>query len=379
MKVLHVIIGLDIGGAELAMRRLVLKGHAKDGVQHQVVSLTTLGTIGPQLKSLGVEVHAMGLNGPLGIPVVILRLMRFMRSERPDIVQTWMYHADLLGGVAARLAGCRRVIWGIRTTELQVAGGRATSYVRTLCAWLSSYVPKAIVCVAHSASRSHVALGYAAARMVVIPNGFDLSSMKATSNQRVAARVEFGWNDDHIVIGFVGRFHVDKGQLNFVQSAAILARQYSNVRFLMVGRNLDEANAQLSEWIAATGVPDRFLLLGERQDLPICYAAMDIFCLASCREAFPNVVGEAMAMGLPCIVTDVGDAAVLVGNAGLVVPKEDSAALAGGLGEMIEMSEADRRDLGQMAKKRIVEEFSMESCMQRFATLYADVVKPERF
>lgn len=145
----------------------------------------------------------------------------------------------------------------------------------------------------------------------------------------------------------------------------------------MVGRGLDANNAQLAQWISATGCADRFVLLGERGDVPVCLAAMDLFCLSSRTEGFPNVVAEAMAMGLPCVVTNVGDAAMLVADTGVVVPKEDSAALALGLGQLLAMTPDARQQLGQKARARIHAEFTMELARERFESIYQRITRKE--
>ena len=374
MKIVHVIIDLDIGGAELALQRLIEAEKENLAVQHSVVSLTSLGKVGQHLQSIGIHVHALGLRGILDIPSVVLQLFLLLRSERPDIVQTWMYHADLLGGLTARLAGMRNVVWGIRATDVDSRGSRATAVVRVICSFLSHFLPRTIVCVAQAARESHISIGYDSAKMIVIPNGFDLSHLVATNHQRLGLRNACNFDNSLTVVGFLGRFHSDKDQLNFVRAAGLLAVNSRHVRFLMVGRELDSSNAQLMHWIRETGFADHFVLLGERTDVPTCLSAMDIFCLSSRTEAFPNVVAEAMAMGIPCVVTDVGDAALLVADTGVVVPKENSWALANGLGKMLAMSNEKRQLLGQTAKTRIQTEFSMLRCTERFRVVYLNVI-----
>ena len=374
----HIIIGLNVGGAELMLKRLVESHHGSKAYRHTVISLTSIGKVGPQLQALGIEVHALGMRSALDFPRAMWRLVRLIRTSRPDVVQTWMYHADLLGGLAARLAGNRNVIWGIRTTDVKAGGSRATASVMKLCAWLSRSVPHTIVCAAEASRRAHIAVGYDAARMVVVPNGFDLTRLVATSAQRDTLRLQCGLGAGVVVIGYLGRFHAAKDQENFVRAAGMAVLLHSNIRFLMVGQNLDADNVQLAEWISATGCADRFVLLGERSDVPVCLAAMDLFCLSSRTEGFPNVVGEAMAMGLPCVVTDVGDARMLVAETGVVVPKEDSAALAQGMGRLLAMTSDVRQQLGRDAKKRIHAEFAMERASERFESLYQRITREGR-
>lgn len=371
----HIIVGLDIGGAELMLKRLLESYCVEVTCRHTVISLTTIGKVGQQLQALGIDVQALGMRNAFCLPRVLWQLARRIRASHPNIVQTWMYHADLLGGLAARLAGNRSVIWGIRTTEFTTGGSRATAAVRKVCAWLSWWVPHSIVCAAEASRRAHVTAGYDAARMVVIPNGFDLPRLVATTDERIALRAWCGFDANNVVVGSLGRFNRDKDQENFVRAAGRLAQQNAQVRFLLVGRDLDAGNIELESWITQTGYADRFVLLGERTDVPVCLAAMDIFCLSSRTEGFPNVVGEAMAMALPCVVTDVGDAAILVSDTGVVVPKEDFVALALGLSKVLEMTVGARQQLGQQAKSRIHAEFTMERARERFETLYRQIIE----
>ena len=376
MKVLHIIVGLEIGGAELMLKRLVEAQTDLPDHSHEVVSLTGLGAIGRQLARHGVSVHALHMGGALGFPNAFFRLVRLIQRIRPDVVQTWMYHADLLGGIAARWAGVKHIVWGVRTTNVAEGGSHATALVRRLCAWLSSRVPHTIVCAAEASRKAHVALGYDAARMQVVPNGFDLARLRATGEQRNTLRLQCSLEHNAVVIGYLGRFHPVKDQQNFVRAAGILAGQRANTRFLMVGTQLDASNVQLTAWIRATGHADRFVLLGERTDVPACLSAMDEFSLSSRTEGFPNVVAEAMAMGLPCVVTDVGDAAMLVADTGVVVPKEDATALAAGLENMLAMAPDARLQLGRRARERVTTEFSMERACARFDRIYQQALLP---
>lgn len=374
MRLVHVIIGLGVGGAENMLCRLVLAQRQADpALRCTVVSLTTLGAIGATLRAAGVEVVALGLDSPLGLPLVLGRLHRLMRRLRPDVVQTWMVHADLIGGLAARWAGVPAVIWGIRTTDFAHTGA-STRAVRWVCARLSKWLPRAIVCAAEASRKSHVAIGYAAARMVVIPNGFELERLCPDPQRRQRIRAELGFDDRHWVLGCVGRYNPAKDQANFVRAAGLVAARLPQARFLLVGRDVDAHNAPLAALMAETGHADRFVLLGERQDVPACLDAMDAFALPSRSEGFPNVVGEAMAMALPCAVTDVGDAAWLVGDTGRVVPPEDSVALSQAVLDLAALTPTDRKALGERARARIVDEFSMQRACDRFARLQHEVL-----
>ena len=373
MKILHIIVGLGVGGAELMLKRLAESHRHSTIYEHKIISLTTVGKVGLELRKLGVDVRSLEMGSVLDVPRVLWKLSRIIKLETPGIVQTWMYHADLLGGLAARFAGNRRIVWGIRTTDVQAGGVRATTLVRKVCAWLSSKIPHTIVCAADASRRAHIAVGYDATRMTVVPNGFDLTRLVATPEQRVGLRQMCGFDDTHVVVGTLGRFNPAKDHANFVRAAGLVAQGHPEVRFLMVGRELTSDNAVLMHWIQQTGCADRFVLLGERADAAVCLSAMDIFGLSSRTEGFPNVVGEAMAMGVPCVVTDVGDAAMLVADTGVVVPKEDSSALALGLGQLLTLEADVLHAQGQMARQRIVAEFTIMRARDRFEAVYQRV------
>ena len=377
VKILHIIIGLNVGGAEMMLKRLVESHREDPAYRHGVVSLTDMGKLGPQFQSMGVEVYSLGIRSIFSIPQVLWRLVKLIRANQPDIVQTWMYHADLIGGLAARLAGNRHVIWGIRTTDVRSSGSSMTVIVRWLCARLSKWVPEVIVCAADASRQSHIAVGYESKKMLVVPNGYDFAWLKASVKERQALREQCGITQNHMVVGSLGRFHAVKDQENFVRAAGLLAMRYPQLRFVMVGRDLDWDNAQLVRWIDRTGCKGCFTLLGERKDVPQCLAAMDIFCLHSRTEGFPNVLAEAMAMGLPCITTHVGDAAMLLDDAGVVVPKENSMALAQGVERLLALDQDARHALGMRAKARVEAEFSMTRARERFEAIYRQVLNKE--
>ena len=369
--VLHVITGLVVGGAEMALYRLILEFRGSP-YTHTVVALTPEGGMNARFNESGIELIVLDLRrSPLS---GFLRLYRLMRTLRPDIVQTWLYHADFLGGLAARLAGNRNVIWGVRTTDVDGGCARSTSLIRRMCASLSRWVPHTIVFVAEAARRSHAMLGYDMARTVVIGNGFDLTAWTSSPCQRRQLRVRCGFDADDIVLGTVGRFNIDKDHASFVRAAGQLAGRHDRLRFLMVGKDLDSDNLDLMRWIAETGYADRFVLLGERTDVPACLAAMDIFCLSSRTEAFPNAVGEAMAIGLPCVATDVGDVAVLMADAGVLVPKADPDALAQAVTRLLALGPESREQLGRRARERIRAKFTMACVRQRFEMVYEKVI-----
>lgn len=337
-----------------------------------VVSLTSIGPIGELLRSHGVRVHAMGMSSVWHFPMTLWRLVWHIRRYQPRIVHTWMYHADLLGGLAARLAGCRRIVWSIRGTTIPQGMLSVTYWLVRVCAICSHIIPRCIICCAKSAEAAHIELGYAAHKMAVIPNGFDFSVYDPVAIASREARRALGFNDDDIVIGAVGRFDPLKDFKNFVAAAAELAKKRGNVKFLMVGKNLDWSNQVLLEWIGDKGLVERFRLVGEQANVPYFLSAMDIFCLSSASEAFPNVLVEAMAIGLPCVATRAGDAADILGADDFAVPVRDSNALSDALWRMCELPPDKRRLLGERGAMEVRAVYGINAILQKYEEAYAE-------
>jgi glycosyltransferase involved in cell wall biosynthesis len=376
MLIVHVIIDLTPGGAELMLKRLIAFHRHSSTFRHHVISLRSKATVGPQIEALGVEVDTLGLHSALSLPAAAATLVRRLQTLRPDIVQCWMYHGDLLGGLAGRAAGVPNILWGVRSTHIQSGGGTSalTGLIRRACAALSGRLPTRIVYVAHAARAAHERLGYDPAKGLVIPNGYSLPNEAAGEAARARLRESLGLSSDTLLIGTAGRFNQIKDYPSFVAAGIELAARVPSVHFLLAGRGLEQSNVELRDWLKDSQHADRFHLLGEQKDLTTFLPGLDVFCLHSRSEGFPNVVAEAMACGVPCVVTDVGDAAFLVGSTGRVVSPGDARAIAMALEELIQAPASVRRDLGTRARQRIGECFSIEAVVGRYEELYRTLV-----
>jgi glycosyltransferase involved in cell wall biosynthesis len=355
------------------LARLIEASHRRREFHHVVVSLTSAGDVGARLRNAGIELHTLGFRYSLGAFKAFWRLRKLLRELRPDVVQTWMYHADLIGGLAARGAGSSAIAWGVRSTFMQFEGSRFTRVVARACAMLSTRIPRVIVCAAEASRRVHVEMGYDAARMRVIPNGFDISRLAGGADRRADRRAEFGFDARTVAIGAIGRFSPVKDYPTFIEACAIVGARMPFVRFLLAGRGLDAENRELVNRLEKAGLRDRFVLLGERNDIPECLAALDVFCLSSRSEGFPNVVGEAMGAGVPCVVTDVGDAALLVGDTGEVVAPGDPQALGAALLRIAGYDPDTRQARGAAARRRIEREYSLDATCARYESLYREL------
>lgn len=373
LKVLHVITGLHTGGAEIMLYKL-LSGMDRRAFEPEVVSLMDSGAVGTKIQGLEIPVTTLGMRRGFANPLDIFRLAGRIRKSRPHCIQTWMYHADLLGGLAARVAGGVPVIWGIRHSNLDPQSTRrVTRWIARACALLSRRLPAGIVCCSEASRQAHAELGYAADRMTVIPNGFDLSAFRPDRQARLSVRGELGLPPEALLIGLVGRYHPDKGHRCFIQAASQLSSLQPEVHFLLCGTGVTMENPELSLWLREAGILTRCHLLGPREDIPHLTASLDIATSSSNSEGFPNVIGEAMACGVPCVVTDVGDAALIVGDTGLVVPPGHPGALAQSWLQLIKIEPEKRNSLGQAARRRIEEYYNLPLIVNRYEKLYKDL------
>lgn len=376
-KVLHIITGLDDGGAEAVLFRLCR--HDREH-RHHVISLTGHGKYGPLLEAIGIEVICLHMPRRRVTPGALLRLWREIRRIKPDAVQTWMYHADLLGGLAARLAGVRNVTWGIHHTTLDPKQSpRSTILVAKACALLSRNIPRRIICCAERSREVHAGLGYDAGRMRVIPNGYDLSVFQPDPTAGAALRRDLGLTPDAPVIGFVARFDPLKDHNNLLQALALLRARGIAPTCLLIGTGLESENRQLADWISKTVPGDQIRLLGRRSDIPAVMNALDLHVMSSSSEAFPNVLAEAMACGTPCVSTDVGDAAAIVGATGRIVPPSNPAALAGAIADMLAARDApDWPARRAAARAHVADNFSLARMIDAYHSVWNEAVPVNR-
>ncbi len=374
IKIVHVISGLSTGGAEMMLYKLLSRLN-QASFTSAVVSLVPIGPIGEKIQALNVPVRTLGMRRKVPNPAGLYRLARWLRQDPPDLIQTWMYHADLLGGLAAKFAGGIPVIWNIRHGTFDDQGGKWSSHwTMKACIPLSRWLPTRIVCCSEASQRMHISVGYAADRMVVIPNGFDLTAFKPNPAARLSVRRELDIPAEAFLIGQVGRFDAQKDHWTFIQAAAQLLAYSPGVHFLLCGDGITWGNAELAGWIATTGIGHRCHLLGHREDIPRLTAACDIATSSSSHgEGFSNVIGEAMACGVPCVVTDVGDAALIVRETGRVVPPQNPEALAQNWRALLELGREGRERLGRAAHSRIGENFNLPVIVAKYQKLYEEI------
>ncbi len=370
---MHIITDLDIGGAEMTLYR-VLSRLDKQRFKNMVVSLRPCGLLGENIQSLGIPVYGLGMN-PGMVPIMSLfRLVKLVLSWRPRIIQTWLYHADLIGILIAKATGVKKVVWNIRCSDMHLqhyAG--STRCVLKVCAILSR-LPQAVITNSHSAKEYHEGAGYHPKQFMVIPNGFDTSNFFPEGNARSRLCEELGIPKDNVLVGLVARFDPMKDHKTFLRAASRVGERYPGVHFILVGRGVDTRNRTLWRWINEERLNSRVHLLGQQQEIHRILAGLDVACSSSSfGEGFSNTIGEAMACAVPCVVTNVGDSARIVGETGKVVPPKTPDALANAIIELLELPFEERQELGNAARERVRKCYSLDKTVRDYEKVYLSI------
>lgn len=372
ISVTHVITTLSTGGAEMMLYRL-LSAMDRSQFRNSVISLGGDGPIAQKIRACGITVRALDIQ-PSRALMGIVRLARELRRQRPHVIQTWMYHADFLGGLASLPLRGVPVAWNIRCGGLDASIDKhSTIWISRLCAKLSRVLPARIVSCSQSGGDVHAAAGYARKKIRVISNGFDTDSFHPDRVSRMALREELGLPAGTLLVGSVARFDRAKDHDTLCKAAVNVCRLQPDVHFVMCGENVTSANSALTLQLAAAGIANRCHLLGRREDIPRILAALDVFVSSSVVEGFPNAIGEAMACGVPCVSTDAGDSRHLIGETGLIVPVRDAGALADSVLTVIGLGPEGMAALGASARRRVKDFFGIAAVARQYEELYREL------
>jgi glycosyltransferase involved in cell wall biosynthesis len=376
-SIIHIITGLNDGGAEAVLFRLCTHDSAST---HTVISLSGLGKYGPLLLGKGIPTFALNMRPGWPSPLAFLKLVRLLRSQKPHVVQTWMYHADLFGGLAARVAGVRAVVWGIRASSLDSSQSKiGTLVLIKFLARFSFFIPSQIVVCSKRAMGVHKLMGYSNEKMSFVPNGYDLLEFSPNAAVRDGFRANLRLESNMPLIGMVGRFDPQKDHANLLRALSIVKKEGIAFRCVLVGSNTDDKNDELSALIKNFGLEAEMLLLGSKDGISTVMNGLDLHVLSSVTEAFPNVVAEAMACGTPCVVTDVGDAALIVGDTGWVVPLGNATELAVAISAALtELKKSDWNSRCTAARDRIVQNFSIQKMADNYQKLWREAASTSK-
>ena len=373
-RILHVITSLSTGGAEAMLFKLIA-GMGSKIYDPTVVVLMDSGVYGPRLRSMGIPVHTLDMQRGRPSARSIMKLRKIVVNCQPVLIQGWMYHGNVAAEIA-RVVGQSRAatVWNIRHSINALEDEKPlTRFLIRLGAKLSLR-PARIIYNSGASAVQHECIGYSSRNRVVLPNGFDTDVFHFSDAARQRIRAELRICDDQFLIGTVARNHPIKDLQNLIQSAILVCRKQTNLRFVLVGSGVDSSQPDLNDPIEAAGLQSHIQLLGERTDIPEIMSAIDLFALPSRSEGFPNVIGEAMACERPCVATDVGDSAHVMGEYGIVVPPRDSIALSNAILKVAAATKEQRSEVGRKLRNRVVEQFALPQIVDQYQQLYRTVL-----
>jgi len=375
IRVMHLITNLEIGGAQIMLARLVRAADPRR-FRMTVVSLMELGPVATQLTAHGITVRSLGMKRGVPDPRGLVRLLKILRSAPVDLLHTWLYHADLLGTVAARIARVPRLAWNVQCSNMDLSRYSLLSAVLPRMLVALSRQPDLVVVNSNAGLAAHERLGYRPRHWQFVPNGVDIDLFHPNSAARSRLCDELGLPSQSFIICLPARFDPMKDQATFVAAAARFAAGNQDARFILVGHRNDPTNSGLRRLIESFQIVDKVHLLGERHDIEWIFGGVDVVTLSSAfGEGSPNVLAEAMACGVPVVTTDVGDAALIVGQEGTVVPPRDPDAIAQGWEKLYQIGGERRAALGLAGRERILRDYALPVIVGQYERIYEALVE----
>ena len=373
MKIIHIITSLGDGGAEHTLYKICKYDTTN---KHIVISLKGPGKYFLLLNKLGIKVYC--LNFKFYSIYNFFLLVKLLRSFKNDIVQTWLVHADLIGGTAAYLAGIKNIIWNIRYSNFEIRKAKLTTVlIVKLLAKLSFLLPQLIVVVSKRAKKIYEVEGYDKKKLKFIPNGYDLSILKPNNFQKIFFKKKVKIKKLIPLIGNVARFDPKKDHLNLLNALSIIRSKKINFFCFLVGSNINNNNFKLVSQIQKLNLSEHVKLLGQNDNILQVMNGLDVYIQSSSYgEGFPNVVAESMACGTPCIVTDVGDASFIVGKTGWVVPPSSPNKLAKTIEKALnELGTKKWKKRCDLARSRMEKNFEISKMIISYNKLWCGVHK----
>ncbi len=370
IKVAHITTGLETGGAEVQLLRLLTELD-KSKFEMIVISLHEETYLADRIRELGLPVYSLQLKKN---PFNVHKAYTILKEFNPDVIHGTMYEGGVVGTLFNKFLPKKPpVIWTVHE-PLEHYDKEPIRKRLQLRTWgLISKLPACMMYVSNLNKEQHVAWGFNNDKAIVIPNGVDTSKCSPNKAAGIKVRESLGIPEDAFVIGKIARFHRQKNHIGFLHSAALLSKTHPHVHFMLVGTNVDENNQELNTLAKELGIQDKVHMLGNREDIPDVVNAFDLATLTSFGEAFPLTLGEAMVSGVPCVATDVGDNDFIIGDTGIITPVGDDAAMAAAWQKMVEMDKDEYTELGKKARQRTLENFTLEQQVKQHEDLYTSL------
>ncbi|HAC66278.1 MAG TPA: group 1 glycosyl transferase [Cyanothece sp. UBA12306] len=364
-KLVFLIRSLDIGGAQRQLIALT-KALNKKNFEITVLTFYSGGELGEELKDHEINLISLEKGGRWDIWKFFWRMIHQLNEIKPDVLHGYLSTANIFTVLLKPLFPRTKMVWGVRASNIDLS--RYDWLVRVsfkLECWLS---PLADLIIVNSKAGKiyHIDHGFPSKKMAIIPNGIDTEYFQPDNYSRIKLRQEWKISDDIILIGLVGRLDPIKDHPTFLKAAALSLKERQDIRWICVGSGSDKYTQELYQLAEDLRISEQVIWAGAKNNMPAVYNALDIACCCSYGEGFPNVVGEAMACGIPCVVTDVGDCAWIVGDTGIVVPPQNPQALVSGWKYCLER---DRKEIAIKSRERIRKNFTTNSLAQNTEVL----------
>ena len=368
MKIVHIITSLGDGGAEHTLFKICKYDNSNT---HIVISLKGSGKYFSLLKKIGIEIYCLDLKF-----YKFFYLIKLIRFLKPSIVQTWLVHSDFIGGLAARLSGIKNIVWNVRYSNFEIKKTKLTTFlIIKILAKLSYLIPQSIVIVSKMAKKIYEMEGYDKKKLKFIPNGYDLNILKHSNLESKNFRKKIKLTEKFPVIGNVARYHPKKDHFNLLNSLSNLRNKKINFLCVLFGSDINKNNLQLTAEIKRLKLSQNVKLLGQNNNIVQVMNGIDLYIQSSSYgEGFPNVVAESMACETPCVVTDVGDASLIIGNTGWVVPPNDPVKLAKAIEKALsEICTKKWSKRCHQSRSRIKKSFEVNRMIKRYVVLWKKI------
>tara|TARA_A100001011_G_scaffold81432_1_gene84691 strand:+ start:2171 stop:3304 length:1134 start_codon:yes stop_codon:yes gene_type:complete len=366
MKIIHIINGLGDGGAEHTLYKICKYDVSN---KHLVISFKMGGKYLPLLKKLGIKVYCLNANF-FSIHKFFF-LIKLLKNLKPNLVQTWLVHADFIGGVAARIAGIKNVFWNVRYSNIEINKTKiVTNLIINILTLLSYFIPQIIIINSKASKKIYQLKGYEKKKLKYIPNGYNFTNLKVSRIESIEFKKKLKIPKQIPIIGYVARYDPLKDHLNLLKAISLLSLKGKKFYCLLVGTNINN-NIKLVTEIKKLKLSNYVKLIGPIKNVSIIMDLIDVHVQSSKSEGFPNVVAEAMIHKTPCVVTNVGDSSYIVGKTGWVVPPQNEIKLSNAIKSAFdEIGSKNWSNRGKMAKSRVMKKFSINKMIKSYNKIW---------
>ena len=369
MKLIFIIVSLNTGGAQSILIRM-LKNINKEKFKVYVISLTDKGELGDTITNLGFPLLTLNMKKNCSIFSSLFKLIKLMKKIKPDIVHTWMYHSDLIGGLAAKILGVKLIIWGVRSADFfSPATPISTKFIVKVCAFLSNFLPDKIVYNSYKGQEFHHSIGYQPKKSYLIYNGVDTNKFKSNTSSSKLLKNRLKIDVNKKVIGLIARYDYLKNHEGFIEMASYIIKEDKSFHFLMIGDYVKD-NSIMLQALKKKKLEKKFHLLDNVNEVENIISGLDAVVITSTSEAFPNVLIESMSCGVPCFSTDVGDVKKIIHDHEWVVPVNDMKQLANVCIRYFDYKEKHKKLVKQEMINRTHKVFSSELATNYYELLY---------